>query len=99
MIIIYISEAHAKDEWPLTFNDINNQHKTIEERINIAKTVISDVPIYCDSFGKENFESIYAGWPERAFIIKNGYIEMISQLEVDYYDKWHNEFERWIRNE
>lgn len=99
IIIIYISEAHAKDEWPLRLEDVNNQHKTIEDRIKIAKTVKCDINIYCDSFEKDNFENTYSSWPERGYIIKNGRIEMISQMEVDYYDDWHFEFETWIRND
>jgi hypothetical protein len=95
-VVIYISEAHAKDEWPLSSSDITLQHKTIGDRIHAAKRLNADYPLYCDSFGENNFESIYSGWPERAFIIDEGIIKFISYHAVDGYDNWHESVEEWI---
>jgi len=93
---IYISEAHAKDEWPLSKNDMINQHKTIEKRISAAKMLNASFPVYCDDFESNNFENIYSGWPERAFIIYQGEIKFISYHKVDGYDNWHGDVEKWI---
>jgi hypothetical protein len=45
-----------------------------------------------------NFESVYSGWPERAFIINKGVIEFISYAQADNYDNWHLDVEFWINN-
>jgi len=36
-LMVYIKEAHAIDEWPLGNHCVVKQHKSLEERINIAK--------------------------------------------------------------
>ena len=96
--MIYISEAHAKDEWPLSTQDDINQHKTIYDRIEAAKRIQSLVPIYCDSFEENNFQNVYSGWPERAFLIHNDEIKYISYHKVDGYDDWHSEVAEIIEN-
>ena len=81
VIIIYISEAHAKDEWPISHLNTTNQHKNIKERISAAKRIIKDksgnfrfnnLAVYCDSFENENFESKFSAWPERASVLIKG---------------------------
>lgn len=89
-IVIYISEAHALDEWPLSHSDKTNQHKNIQERISAAKQVShNSVPLYCDYFGESSFEGRFAAWPERAFIVQNNTLKYISQHKVDGTDNWH----------
>ena len=39
VLIIYISEAHAKNEWPISHFNLTEQHTNIEERINAAKNI------------------------------------------------------------
>ena len=97
-LVFYISEAHAMDEWPLSTNDTTPQHKTIEDRIEAAKRLNASFPLDCDSFERNNFEKIYSGWPERAYIIHENVIKHISYHKVDGYDEWHEDVERWIQN-
>lgn len=97
-MVIYISEAHAQDEWPLSSADTTPQHKTIQDRIVAAQRLYAQYPLYCDSFGNNNFETIYSGWPERAFIIHNNTVKFISYHSVDGYDNWHDDVEGWIEN-
>lgn len=94
--MIYISEAHAKDEWPVSTEDMINQHWTIQERIQAASRINTLFPIYVDSMEDKNFENVYCGWPERAFIIHKNEIKYISYHKVDGYDDWHEEVEEKI---
>ena len=74
------------------------QHKTIEDRIQAAKKLNTSFPLYCDSLEINNFEYLYSGWPERAFIVKENTIKYISYHKVDGYDDWHEDVESWIKN-
>jgi len=79
--MIYISEAHATDEWKLgNIVDIN-QHKNIQDRIDAAKNFIETydwkIPTVVDSFDSVNapsFENLYSAWPERYIIFNEGNI-------------------------
>lgn len=91
IVIIYISEAHANDEWPISFSNQTNQHKNLNERVQAAKQIdIHGLPLFVDSFDKDNFQERYSAWPERAFIIENNILKYISFHEVDGYDDWHS---------
>ncbi len=101
IVVIYISEAHAKNEWPLSFENQTNQHECIEDRINAASRIsFKNLQLYVDSMSAENsnetFEERFAVWPERAFIIDEGVIKFISYHGVDSYDDWHTEVERYL---
>ena len=81
---IYISEAHANDEWPIRIKkELQcNQHKNNLERWNACVKFINDynyeIPCFIDSISNE-FQQKYAAWPARAFLInsKNNKIEWI----------------------
>ncbi len=96
-MVIYISEAHAKDEWPISNRHNTNQHKNINERIDAASKINCASTVYCDSFETNNFENTYCGWPERAYIIHEDQIKFISYHRVDGYDEWHRHAEEKIR--
>jgi len=74
-IAVYVSEAHAADEWPLGNFACVNQHKTIEERVEAAKNFISKfnfkLPVYVDTM-ENSFDNTYYAWPDRYYIIKDG---------------------------
>jgi len=87
IIVIYISEAHAADEWNLSKKFSINQHKTVEDRINVAKKYVKEndcfksvnFTLYVDSIEHEkSFEKTYCGWPERGFIVYKNQLEYIS---------------------
>jgi hypothetical protein len=100
IIVIYISEAHAADEWPLSNKYVINQHKTIEERLEAVKLLESEIklemPIYLDSLELPNFEKTYFCWPDRGFIINNSIVEYISFPEIDAGMHWDEEIEQWL---
>lgn len=89
--MIYISEAHAADIWPigLSAGVINYSHKKIEDRIKCAEQFKKDnqfiIPIYCDSI-EDTFEKLYASWPFRFFVIENKKLIKIGQPEDSQFD-------------
>jgi Iodothyronine deiodinase len=69
-LILYSSEAHASDEWPLgTLVEIR-QHRTLEERIAAAKLAAAETPIkvLVDTMTND-FEIKMGSWPERYFVV------------------------------
>ena len=96
IVIIYISEAHAKDEWPISHKNQTNQHTNLDERIIAAKQILNDYPslrskVFVDSFEEENYENEFFGWPERAYLIKNNKIKYLSYHKVDGIDDWYDQ--------
>lgn len=102
LIVIYISEAHARDEWPLSNKFVINQHKSIEERIKAVnfyidtyKPIYKDL-IYIDSFlseeNKMNIEKTYSCWPERGFVISQDLkFDYIAVARIEDLIRWPSE--------
>lgn len=97
IFIIYISEAHANDIWPIGMSagTINNSHKVIQDRINCAiklkNTFDLTIPIYCDNMNN-TFQDVMACWPFRYFVVKNNNLVHIgkpedSTFELDFLTK------------
>jgi len=82
-------EAHASDEWPLGTNTVISQHKSIEERINAAKSFQKKYtwpfPMVVDTLSNE-FHNSFSAWPERAFVVIDGKMAYIAQAGEDGYD-------------
>ncbi len=100
IILIYISEAHAADEWPISHSNQTLQHKNIQERIQAARNVHlgSGFKIYCDSFGDNNYENKFSAWPERALIVEGeeNVLKYISQHEVNGLDDWYSDVKEYF---
>lgn len=90
-LAIYISEAHATNEWPLGRRVCIAQHETIEERLEAARSYRSDmkakVPMVVDPMSN-SFNSAYNSWPERLYIINNGVMEYVASLYIDQQVPW-----------
>jgi len=92
ILVIYISEAHACDEWPLGSFTCIKQHKTISQRLNAANEFVKKsgftLPIYADDITNE-FDKTYSSWPERYVIIDTcGKLAAISNATSDFgYDR------------
>jgi iodothyronine deiodinase-like protein len=73
---IYIREAHPVDEWQMDSNVTENvcylQPRSLPQRVAIAndfaKRFKYTVPLAVDTMD-DHTEKIYAGWPERFYII------------------------------
>jgi len=83
-INVYIIEAHAVDEWPVRTkaNLCIKQHQTLHDRCLMAQSLTKDykfaMPVYVDTM-ENHFETNYAAWPLRAFIIQNDRIQFILE--------------------
>jgi len=99
MVGIYISEAHAMDEWPLGNIVCINQHKTIEERLTVANDFKDNyhfsVPLLVDTMDNQ-FDSLYASWPERFYIVRDAKMAFIGIPSTEFgYDR--NDIVRWLK--
>mmetsp|Transcript_4871 Transcript_4871/g.6262 ORF Transcript_4871/g.6262 Transcript_4871/m.6262 type:complete len:159 (+) Transcript_4871:648-1124(+) len=86
---VYISEAHASNEWPLGSVESHIQPQKITERVKLAHRFRDeyvrkadqnegDIPVYVDCMDNA-FDQHYAVWPERFFIIENDTIMYIGE--------------------
>jgi len=79
---VYISEAHANDEWPLGVKFCYNQPKTMDSRLKIANEFVKEynfkIPMLVDTMNNE-FDAIFAAWPERFYIIENSELALIGR--------------------
>jgi len=78
------------DEWPLGTKTVIPQHKSTEERINVAKN-FRDIynwilPMAVDTISNE-FHNEFAAWPERAFVVKDGKMAYVAMAGDDGYDQ------------
>jgi len=97
-LAVYISEAHAQDEWPLGNIVCLTQHKTQEERLTVARNFQKDyqfqIPILVDEMDN-NFDKLYASWPERFYIIEQGKMKLIGFPTTEFgYDR--NDIRKWL---
>jgi hypothetical protein len=76
-VLVYISEAHAANEWPVGDRFVVDQPTDLAERIQIA-TEFRDLfsfpetfPIVVDHPGTDSFDKIYACWPTRFYGINS----------------------------
>lgn len=82
-VAVYISEAHADDEWPIrTEKKLKiKQHQEIEDRVKASNVLKKNydwkIPLYLDCMDNE-FEQTYNGWPLRILLIN------IDGLIIDY---------------
>ena len=76
IILVYTKEAHATDVWPIGMSAgaLIETHKTIDERIIIAKKLINDfsvsVPVYCDQI-EDNMLNELSTWPIQFFMVNS----------------------------
>ena len=76
IVAIYIQEAHAKDEWPISEAPREfRQHRGMGARLTAARALIEDydmppqVTWYCDTMD-DNFNKAYASWPFRFWVLE-----------------------------
>lgn len=99
VMALYITEAHAQDEWPISSSRCNqgmgvvsvNQPKAMEDRLAIARNFVelfdfADVPMWSDSMANE-FESQFGAWPLRFYVIsKQGVLTYAAMPEQCMFD-------------
>jgi len=78
IVAVYISEAHASDEWPVGPSiSFCKQPQSLEERCDLAdkflKTRNYRIPMLVDTIDND-FQKAFAAWPFRFYIIKDNMI-------------------------
>lgn len=94
---LYIVEAHAMDEWPISSSRANGgrgvvaieQPRSDQERCEVARRFQEDfhlrVPLLVDPVSNP-FERLYAPWPLRFYILHKGEIAYIAQPHAGRFD-------------
>ena len=83
--IVYINEAHAADIWNIgeSAGVINYSHQQITDRITCSQNLLqefnSTLNIYCDNMNND-FETVFAAWPVRFFVVHNKQIKLINTV-------------------
>ncbi len=80
-LTLYIKEAHPTDEWQMPVNESEGvcylQPRTTAQRVAIASDFVKrfqyGIPLLVDPLENQANE-LYAGWPERLYIVENGVI-------------------------
>jgi len=79
VVLVYIAEAHALDEWQMQSNVdegvLLRQHVTIEERFAAAREGVKrlglTMPVLVDGMD-DAVSAAFAAWPERLFVADAG---------------------------
>ena len=108
MLTIYIEEAHPVDEWRLAESKVEKEllenndspiamHQNINERLQIANKFVKRKNLMCDvcvdSFDGDVLDR-YQAWPERLYIIIDGYVVYKGGVGPFHYDL--DEVEAWL---
>jgi len=84
---VYISEAHAQNEWPLGVKFCITQPKELHQRLEIANKFVNDynfkIPMLVDTMGNQ-FETTFAAWPERFYIVDDGKLYHIAEPSNEF---------------
>jgi len=98
---VYLSEAHASDEWPINNKLQIAQHKTLQDRVEAATKFYKEngfaLPLYLDTM-ENSFHTLFGAWPERYFIIDKGKLALMGQPGPLGYNtaNWPEEIEKWL---
>ena len=87
MVVLYIREAHASDEWPLGVHSYLAQPTRLAERLNAASRFVAAtglaVPVLVDSLS-DGFMKRYRAHPMRFFVFHDGACVWAAQPIPDY---------------
>jgi len=101
-VFVYISEAHAGDEWPI--NQLDEEiprHRTLDDRKRAASGFLRAFSLH-DAFlvlldtMEDAFNNAFASWPFRFWVILDGRVALKPHPVDASYDV--NELGRWLVN-
>jgi hypothetical protein len=87
LLCLYIEEAHAQDEWPITSARLSRtgapvcikQHVTLEDRLAACRDFVRDyqvplehIGVAVDAVQGNPFQTLYAAWPIRWYVFRQG---------------------------
>jgi len=88
LLTVYIMEAHAADTWPIGMKISYNQTHSLEERAKVARDFIRDnnyeFPIVLDEPPRNAFDTLFAAWPLRFYVIENRRVTFICEPYGEY---------------
>lgn len=97
MVLVYIAEAHASDEWPINSTRLGGpgnalaQHKTLEDRraaarrLRAALPCLANVETHLDGMDDAHMRA-YAAWPTRMHGVRDGRVEHIVHPRGGQFD-------------
>lgn len=100
--MIYIAEAHARNQWPAgkTISCVD-QPTTIEQRLINAqeckKNLQFEMPMLVDNMNN-TFHLTYGSWPFRFYIIHDGKLVLKAEPDHTTFSYYIDEVDRWIDN-
>ncbi len=102
LLVIYIVEAHARNQWPVgkTISCVD-QPTTLEQRIENArqckKNFNFEMPMLVDDMGNA-FHSTYGSWPFRFYVIYQGKLVLKAEPNKENYSYNMDELDIWVAN-
>jgi len=83
---VYLTEAHAADEWPVGPSvSFCKQTKTVEERCLLARKYMEaneiSFEMVVDNMNND-FDRMFAAWPLRFYVISNGKLIFKAQPDL-----------------
>lgn len=100
--VIYIAEAHARDQWPMgeTISCVD-QPTTLEQRLVNAQQCQRDcqfeVPMLVDNMDNQ-FHLTYGSWPFRFYVIHHNQLVFKAQPDENTFEYDINQLDNWINN-
>lgn len=94
---VYIQEAHAQNEWPISSSRANggrgvvsiDQPTSNKERCEVAQQFQGDfsftIPLVVDPV-ENPFDKAYAPWPLRFYVLHNGHVTYVAQPSAGRFD-------------
>ncbi|CAF0843416.1 unnamed protein product [Didymodactylos carnosus] len=102
LLVIYIAEAHARDQWPVgkTISCVD-QPTTIDQRLKNAsqfrKNFNFEMPMLVDNMDN-TFHTIYGSWPFRFYVIHDGKLALKAEPGEQSLAYDMDELDAWIVN-
>jgi hypothetical protein len=101
-LVIYIAEAHARDQWPVgkTISCVD-QPITIEQRLENArqckKNFNFEIPMLVDNMDN-TFHLTYGSWPFRFYVIHDGKLALKAEPHKENFCYNIDELNQWLDN-
>lgn len=91
-VFVYIAEAHACDEWPISqLEQEIPRHRTLADRHSAAASFLRAFPLHrafqvaLDTMD-DAFDRVFASWPFRFWVVDDGIIALKPQPREAMYD-------------
>jgi len=91
VLTVYVSEAHAQDEWRLSGSVMIDQPRSSAERLSVARRFRAALdwrlPLLADPPEGEHFERRFAPWPIRFYVVRHdGRMDYMPEPIDDSFD-------------